>query len=347
MSKNSLSNFTDPFGLVGRMLKSGNRAAYAALFREGLRLGAIPFDSMLGTVERRRLAKAPVLDLPLIFIVGAPRSGTTLIYQALAAFLDVTFPTNLTAMFPKSPLTVARLQRWIPWSERPDFNNFYGQTTRFRGPNDAFHLWNKWLGEDRYLPAQEISDEAASDMRRFFDTWTSTIGKPFLNKNNRNAYAVKLLAQKLPNARFVVVRRNPMFVAQSLIIARENIQGDKSLAWGLQSVSTTQTADSLAYVDEVCRQVIEIDIELDRQLATVSEDRVFGVTYEGFCDNPAGSIRAIAEAFDGVRLNDRLDLAELPPFQVSQELSISKEEQIRIQQCFSGRHVDASNVVRV
>ena len=336
MFKNPLSNFTDPFGLVGRMLKSGHPAAYAALFREGLRLGAIPVDSVLSVFEKRIQAKCASSQLPLVFIVGAPRSGTTLVYQALSAFLDVTCPTNLTAMFPKSPLTAARLQRLIPWAARPDFKNFYGQTTRFRGPNDAFHLWNRWLGEDRYLPAQDISDDAATEMCSFFDAWTSVFGKPLLNKNNRNAFAIDLLGKALPNARFVVERRNPLFVAQSLIVARENIQGDKSLAWGLQSASITEAGDPLAYVDEVCRQVIDIDVEMDRQLATVADSRILNLTYEGFCENPGKSIKSIADKFDGLQLNPRLNVAELPPFKVSQKLSISEEEQVRVRECLSG-----------
>ncbi len=326
----NLGNFTDPFGLLGRMLKSGNRAAYAALFREGLRLGAIPFDSVLSILEQRRLRNSPTSDHPLVFIVGAPRSGTTLIYQTLAAFLDVTYPTNLTAMFPKSPLTSARLQRWIPSSGRPDFRNFYGQTTQLSGPNDAFHLWNLWLGNDRYLPAQSISDNTAADMRTFFDAWTTAFDKPLLNKNNRNAFAVELLAGKLPNARFVVVRRNPMFVAQSLIIARQKVQGDKTKAWGLQSSSTAEGNDPLAYVDDVCKQIVDIDTEMDRQLATVSKDRIVNLTYESFCEDPARSVARIASAFDRLQLAPKLNVEDLPPFEISQSLSLTSEEQTRI-----------------
>lgn len=329
--KNSHGNFTDPFGLLGRMLKSGNRAAYSALFREALRLGAIPFDSLLSIIEQRRLRSSPVSNHPLVFIVGAPRSGTTLIYQALAAFLDVTYPTNLTAMFPKSPLTTARLQLCIPSSRRPDFRNFYGQTIQLSGPNDAFHLWNHWLGNDRNLPTQSISDDTATDMRTFFDVWATAFHKPLLNKNNRNTFAVELLAAKLPNARFVVVRRNPMFVAQSLIIARQKVQGDKTKAWGLQSSSTAEGNDPLAYVDDVCKQIVDIDTELNRQLDTVSQDRIVNLTYEGFCEDPASSIGRIVNAFDGLSLAPELNIKDLPPFEISQSLSLTSDEQNRIQ----------------
>ena len=331
----TFSNFTDLFGLLGRMLTSGNRAAYSALFREGLRLGAIPLDCVLSVFEKRRLTRETTSQHPLIFIVGAPRSGTTLIYQALATFLDVTCPTNLTAMFPRSPLTAARLQQSMPSSRRPDFRNFYGQTTQLSGPNDAFHLWNRWLGDDRYLPTVSITEAVAAEMRQFLNAWVDQFGKPFLNKNNRNAFAIELLAQRLPNARFVVVRRNPVFVAQSLIVARQQVQGDKAKGWGLQSSSTSAETDPLAYVDDVCRQIVSIDAEMDRQLATVSASRVVDLTYEGFCENPALGVSRVASAFDGLELNSRLSPDDLSPFEVSRKLTISHEEQARIQECLS------------
>lgn len=334
-TRKKLNNFSDPIGLLRRMLSSGNRAAYAALIREGLGIAVKPVDAVLSIFERQRFRRPVESDQPLVFIVGAPRSGTTLIYQALAHYLDVTYPSNLTAMFPKSPLTTARLQRLIPTRQRPDFKNFYGQTTRLQGPNDAFHLWNRWLGDDRYLPGQVMTSKTASNMRQFFDTWSATYQRPFLNKNNRNAFAIERLARELPNARFVVVRRNPLFVAQSLIIARQKVQGDKATGWGLQSYSTEDPSDPLAYVEDVCRQIVSIDEEMNRQIETVSECRVVEITYEGFCESPADATRRIVNAFKGVKLNPRRN-GEIPrPFEVSKKLSISEAEQARIRACFS------------
>ncbi|MEZ6130320.1 MAG: sulfotransferase [Planctomycetaceae bacterium] len=330
-----MSNFRDPLGLVRRMLASGNRAAYSALFREGISVALKPFDVMFGALENHSLAKDMESDQPLILIVGAPRSGTTLIYQTLSAYLDVTYPSNLTALFPRAPLTAARLQKLIPTKRRPDFRNFYGQTTRMRGPNDAFHLWNRWFGDDRYQLENRLSEEDIADMRRFFAAWTSTFNKPFLNKNNRNTDCIHRLAEYLPNARFVVVRRNPVFVAQSLIQAREVVQGDKSVGWGLRSRSADETQDPLAYVDEVCRQVTAIDTDMDQQLATVDSNRVVEITYETFCEDPKWTIRKIVSAFDGLELAPSMSLEELTAFQISKKNLLTPEEQSRMLQCLN------------
>lgn len=333
--------------MLKRMLTSGNRAAYAALLREAIGVSLKPLDAILGVLENRRRSKTVATEQPLILIVGAPRSGTTLVYQALATYLDVTYPSNLTALFPKAPLTAAQLQELIPTRRSPDFCNFYGQTTRMRSPNDAFHLWNRWFGEDRYQTGQQLSSEKVAEMRRFFGTWTSCFQKPFLNKNNRNTDCIQQLAEYLPKAYFVVVRRNPEFVVQSLIRAREEVQGCKNAGWGLKSESATESADPLAYVEAVCRQVQSIDRDLDRQLNGVDPQRVFEMTYENFCKNPQSLIRSIVDTIPGLQLNTSLPLTELAPFQISQNVVLTPEEQARLQHCLQDHSLPSDAVVDV
>ena len=50
-------NFLNPVGLLFRMLTSGKRAAYAALFHEALRLVARPVDAILKGKEARITAE--------------------------------------------------------------------------------------------------------------------------------------------------------------------------------------------------------------------------------------------------------------------------------------------------
>ncbi|MCA9084343.1 MAG: sulfotransferase [Planctomycetaceae bacterium] len=339
MTSSTSSNFKDPAGLLLRMLSSGNRAAYAALIREGLQIAAMPLDAILSAFEKRRSQQETSSGHPVLLIIGAPRSGTTLVYQVLAQYLDVTFPTNLSAMFPKSPLSVSRLIRFLPRLKTTDFRNFYGQTTHLRGPNDAFHVWDQWLGSDRYHPKTQLDDNTIRNMQSCLASWTECYGRPFLNKNNRNTSCMKLLADTIPAARFIVVKRHPMAVVQSLVKAREDVQGNKHVGWGLQSATTSAEADSLAYVDDVCRQVRSIESELQRQIDAVAPERIFEMTYEDFCGHPQEYVRQISEYFQGVGLNPELPLNTLQPFRVSSKSNMTAAEEARARRCLA---LDAS-----
>lgn len=326
------SNFRNPLGLLGRMLLSGRRAAYAALAHEALRIVSRPLDALLQRRERRYLTPAATVSQPILLVVGAPRSGTTLVYQTLARYLDVSYFSNLTSLFPRSPISGTRMFRWLLRQRSADFRNFYGQTAGLAGPHDGFGIWNRWLGEDRYVPRTDLSDAELNTLREFFDSWTQAFPKPFLNKNNRNTSCLEQLSRALPAASFIVVRRNPLLVAQSLITAREQVQGDKHVGWGLLAHEQSDAADPLAYVDDVAQQVLQIEEELNQQLQNIPAGRIVELTYEGFCENPQAALRELVRAVPGLRLKESLVEQELRPFQISATLTLTPAEQTRLRQ---------------
>jgi len=338
----STGNFKNPVGLVFRMLMSGSRAAWSALLHEGLRLLARPIDLLLQRREKRLLRETGTSKVPMILVVGAPRSGTTLVYQTLARYLDVSYVSNLTSLFPRSPLSGTRLFRWLPQPRSADFRNFYGQTAHLNGPNDGFCVWNRWLGHDRYVPRTELSESEQQSIREFFQAWQRQFGKPFLNKNNRNTGCLDLLSRLFPDATFVVVRRNPVLVAQSLIKAREQVQGDKAVGWGLHSQSSDTDRDRLSYVNDVCAQILQIEEQLDEQLSQIPESRLIEFTYEGFCEDPGHALQTLAARIPDVSLKRDLIAAELQPFAVSAQVTLTPDELERLQAVLKARRIQST-----
>lgn len=327
----SYGNFQNPIGLVYRMLTSGRRAAWSALFREALGIAAKPVDVLLQFKERRLISTCEASDAPQILIVGPPRCGTTLVYQVLSYCLDVSFPTNFGALFPRSPITV----NGIADKPRADFQSFYGQTSRMSGPNDAFHLWNRWLGDDRYRTRTDQSEEEIDEMRQFFHAWSNKFGKPFLNKNNRNVHCTDYLARVLPQAVFIGVFRDPACVARSLIHARQTVQGDKKIGWGLQCQEEHCHENDLGYVQDVCDQVQRNATDLQTQLAGMNQDRVIRIQYESFCQNPDMCIDQVASRVPGLKLRDGISRLGENAFKVSTSKPLSEQEEEIVVRNFS------------
>ncbi|MCB0031474.1 MAG: sulfotransferase, partial [Anaerolineales bacterium] len=74
-------------------------------------------DPGLHWLEERllqRMVTNNVEPLQLLFVVGAPRSGTTLLYQLLATRFAVSYFNNFTARFTAAPLLGQKLWRWFP-----------------------------------------------------------------------------------------------------------------------------------------------------------------------------------------------------------------------------------------
>ena len=161
--KGNYANFQDPLGLVLRMLGSGDQAALSALYREAGSLITAPLDRLLQPFETSLLSQKRAANLPIILVVGSPRSGSTLVYQTLAQVLPVSYLNNLSALFPHAPITTCQLlnpllrPRTSLGTRSVDFHNFYGNTAGLGAPNDGFHVWNRWLGQNRYTVSRQLS----------------------------------------------------------------------------------------------------------------------------------------------------------------------------------------------
>lgn len=318
------ASFSDPVGLVRRMVASRDPSAWWSLGFAALRPLVAPVDRLWQAAERDVLgATDGDPSQPLVLVVGGSRSGTTLVYELLVATTAVSYTSNLTALFPRSPITATR--RLGALARPPALVSYYGQTAGFGGTNDGFGIWDRWLGPDRYRP-DPPDDAAIAAMRRFFAAWTAVFPRPFVNKNNRNTLVVAELAAALSSARFVAVRRDRRAAVRSLVRARGQIQGDVRTAWGLAAQDAGP--DDLDHVDAVHRQVVEIDATLDAQLSRVAAERVTDVAYEDVCADPAAVVRAVA-AMAGLDV-DGDALARLPAMNPSPGPVLSSREEQRL-----------------
>jgi hypothetical protein len=343
----SYENFHDPLGLISRMLRSRDRAAWFALKSAALRLLLFPLDLAWEAVERKRIRDAASSSLPILLIVGAPRSGTTLLYQTLTRFLPTSYFNNFSALFARAPITASVTFSRFNKQRRADYHSYYGNTAGWTAPNDGFHVWNRWLGIDRYSVPRQLSLETQRDMQRFFNAWFASFPQPFLNKNNRNTACVPLLAAALPNVYFIEVRREPAFVVQSLLQAREHIQGSKAIGWGLGSTSAASSMSMPDYTANVCAQVFHIDQMLRRDQALIAPERFISITYEDFCRAPGAIVQHVASASLGIVVDENRLQHELKPFETTNQVRLPAKEfdaiQRRLEQLYENHFTQTNS----
>ena len=286
------AHFHNPFALAVRLWRTGDAKARLAMGTAAGGLLLAPVDMLLSVAERRRYASAPEPRWPIVIVCGPPRSGTTLVAQVLVANLPLGYLTNRTALFPRSPLTSMRA--FGGRGQHPGgYDSFYGKTRSFDGQNDALYVWDRWLGSDRTTAPVALSAERHASMRRFFGAWQAQVQGPVLAKNNSLNASAHLVAEALPEARFICLARDPLYLAQSLLLAREEIHGDRRFPYGLTH-GGPPLADPL---EDVCRQV-----RFHEQLARTAQerlgpDRFWILSYEAFCADPRGLVERVAREF--------------------------------------------------
>jgi hypothetical protein len=314
--------FHDPFGLLKRLVFSGDRAAWFAMETAVLGILTAPLDILLQVKEKQLYQQAGAPTLPLILVCGAPRSGTTLVSQVLINNLDIGYFNNLTSVFPRSPLVSYEMfRRQLNPTDVP-YSSFYGKSIRFSGPNDALYLWDRWLGADRSKIRESLTEQEKTEMLHFFGACQEIYKKPILSKNNNLNVQANVVSDVLETAYFICMTRDPLYLAQSLLRARLDIHGDVNVAYGIDA---PHPLNSRNHIEDVCRQVLFHERTIQKQQRLIGEDRFWIVQYEDFCRNPEFLVEMVSrKILDQPMQIDRLRKS-IKPFLNTNKIKIEPE----------------------
>ena len=272
---------------------------------------------LLTPVQERLTADAEPPRLPLVLVVGAPRSGTTLMTQWLAASGAFAYPTNLLSRFSFAPALGARIQRLLTdpaFAFRDelfdlgggfDFSSQLGKTRGALAPNELWYFWRRFVPvvEPRALEPDERAGIDLDGLRRELGALEAAIERPLAAKGMILQYDLDLFAPALSTALFLFVRRDPVHNAQSLLQARERFWGDRARWYSCMPRET----DALKTLDphrQVAGQVHFTNLAIERGLAAVGDERGLAVDYEAFCADPQAAWSALRGRLAGA--------AELP-----------------------------------
>jgi hypothetical protein len=293
------------------------------LLQAGLSRGLAPFNRILDRLERRWVAKAPsMFEAPPIFIIGAPRTGSTLLYQLLLNRFEFGYFSNLHARLYGAPTLVARmLGRRIRQAAPFEYASDHGNTRGLLGPSEAGAFWYRWFPRHpQYVGVGDFDMEALESLRRVLAEVTRISGAPLLLKNMPAALRLRALGPLLPEACFIVVTRDALWTAQSILRARVRLRGDASRWWSLEP-PTIDDLGMLPPAEQAVRQVRDIEETIEADARGCGPDRFLWVRYEDLCADPGSvleRIRSFVRDRSGFELKvrgsvpDRIPISERP-----------------------------------
>lgn len=302
----------NPFSLAVKLLRSENPAARSAMFMAAAGILLTPLDMLLRPSERGRYRRAQAPEFPLLIVTGPPRSGSTLLGQFLINSFDVGYLNNLTSLFPRAPVTALKLFGRFAPRAAGGYSAFYGKSTRLSGANDGLYIWDRWLGADRELVPDQLEVREDGSIVQFFGALETVYRRPVVNKVNRLVACADLVGEAHPNAYFICLYRDPLYLAQSLYVAREQIMGDLSKSYGPSYVGS-RGADP---IEDVCNQVSSYAEHIKRQQSLLGAERFSVVAYEDFCARPAALAEALVARHESLCFADGFS-RDVEPFEAS------------------------------
>jgi LPS sulfotransferase NodH len=248
--------------------------------------------------ERRLVTRYHQPGAALCFIVGVPRSGTTLLHQLMARYLDVGYISNFVARYWMAPLHGSR-----EWRRRYGTSAHGGVGDSQFGVAEGPHAPHEFSWFWRYWAPFEKSDQLTDAELRTID-WTSprreleALGgwwqRPLVLKNlNHVDYHVEWFAGLFPGSRFVWIERELTYCAQSILQARRDRYGDEAQWWSVRPRGHQDWVD-LDPEEQVARQVMDLSNHLTRSCA-VLPGRHLRLAYEGLTRDPWSALGMIAE----------------------------------------------------
>jgi hypothetical protein len=251
---------------------------------------------------------------PIVLLVGAPRSGTTLLSQLMARHLEVAWIDNAAARYWMVPVEGLRrsLSRGPVGSASIALRSWLGAGEGAAAPHEFGWFW-QWFGEfpdADELDAAELERVRWDALRRQLCAMSGLASRPLVLKSLTYVdYQIAALARTLPHVRFVHIRREPRFAVRSILAARRARYGDESHWWSVRPRAWREWS-ALDPVAQVCRQVAHATRAIDAALAGPARGLGLRLDYEQLVADPAAALAAVG-AHVGAGLRDPDGLAAL------------------------------------
>ena len=209
-----------------------------------------------------------------IFIIGAPRTGSTIFYQTLTNQLNVLYINNLNCLLNKN-LFFGFWCSFKLFKQRAHncFQSDLGRTTSLNSPSECGEFWYRWLPTYKHvIDKGETSEKIINQIRIEISAVINYYDKPLVIGNNNAGLRIGLLKEIFPDAKYIVINRDPFFVAQSLLLARKKIHGDIINWWGmmpknynklLKKSPTVQVVSQYYFINKQIYQDLESYVNKD------------------------------------------------------------------------------------
>ncbi|MCB0778044.1 MAG: sulfotransferase [Flavobacteriales bacterium] len=233
---------------------------------------------------------------PPVFIVGCPRSGSTLLMQDLLRRGGVACPTNLMSRFYGDPWVGALAHRILfeldyrgeifqDHAEVEPISDL-GKTIGAHAPHEFWYWWRRYFHfEHDHGRVPEISRGMRDRFRADLAGMTSVFERSMLLKAMIMDWNIPMLHALVPEAVFIFLERDLEANASSLLNAREAFYGDRNEWWAFRppEIDDLLRKESL---EQVFAQVRLTNDAVRQGMRSLPPERSLHWRYERFCKAP-------------------------------------------------------------
>lgn len=304
---------------------------------ELLEIALKDINSILSGVELKEIAAFKKNRFPIIFILGNPRSGSTLLLQWLANLGCFGYPSNLISRFYEAPYLGAKIQKVLAEYDfkgeifDPDYEKkFFSDLGKTKGPLAPHEFWYFWRRFFKYDEIQKLEPEKLNEID--VELLLSELGalehefqKPLVFKGMMFNWDVQFLNSIFEKALFINLKRNPIQNMDDIFYARKNFFGDIEKWYSFKPPEYEQLK-SKGPIAQVAGQVFYTNQYIDKQFEKISDDKILSIEYEELCLNPEQIYRMIYAKFAAQGYEIPKEYGGVEKFDVDNEIRILDQQ---------------------
>lgn len=281
---------------IRRLIQGGGRRALRAINR-----GPLAFTERLGQQHNAALEESPP-----IFILGSPRSGSTLLMQILVHGLEVSYLTNYHKYCFGNP-SLLEFRRSRETEHRFEFNSLFGSTDHANGPWEGGEWWYRFFPRSPHFvdgSSAFMVDDAG--LKRSVANWTKRSSRSLLFKNLYASLRLRYLTRLFPSARYIHITRSEREQAQSILAMRKVLLGSYE-PWSSMQPPGWELVVSEDPVTQVLYQIRKTNETIQDDLAAhgVPESNIFQINYEDLCTNTHSTVKRLQGFASGFGVESR------------------------------------------
>lgn len=243
---------------------------------------------------------------PALFIVGNARSGTTLLYQWLAATGLFAYPSNIISRFYKAPYIGALIHKIfvehdkfgeLLGNQALGFQSHLGKTKSPVSPHEFWYFWRRFFafGESQKLSKEELSSVDGKSFMRELAALENAFDKPVSLKGMILNWNLSYLNDLIPQSIFIHLKRTELYNIHSLYKARKNYFGDINKWYSFKPPEYSFLKDRSVY-EQLAGQVFYTNKAIEKELE-VCPNNVIEIHYRDFCADPKNLFDRISKVF--------------------------------------------------
>ncbi len=252
-------------------------------------------------------------DEEVLFVIGAGRSGTTLLYKSLCLHPDIAWISNYLARFPGNRLwpllnrgvaffPSVRKRAWFGTDSNAYFNKRNALIKLVPTPVEGESVFSRcdiplYPGHDWEITKKQ----SACIAKAFHDIRRAQGAKLFMSKRTANNRRIPQLFSAFPKARFLYIIRDGRATATSML--RAPWWQDHEVWWLNQKTPRQWEQEGGNPLELAARNWVEEIKEIERGLEQVPNHHVMQIRYEDLIVDPA-NVWAAIELFLGVHRSE-------------------------------------------